>query len=158
MGDGHLNKCKDCTRKDTAENTARKMQDPEWVENEAERHRKKAKRQYHEWINEPWFQEKIRKDKKRYAKKYPEKTKAKQLSQRVSCPKGLHKHHWSYQVENAKDIICIDPKSHSYIHRFLNYVPALMCYETKDGILLDTKEKHLDYISSLLGRELKQAA
>lgn len=44
MGDGHLNKCKACTRKDTAARFAIKSLDPEWLEREAERHRLKAKR------------------------------------------------------------------------------------------------------------------
>ena len=42
MADGHLNKCKDCTKKDTAEREARMANDPIWREKELERHRIKA--------------------------------------------------------------------------------------------------------------------
>jgi hypothetical protein len=41
MGDGHLNKCKDCTRKDAALQLEKNKQNPEWVEKEKERVRLK---------------------------------------------------------------------------------------------------------------------
>ncbi len=46
MGDGHLGKCKKCTRKDTADRVAVKSAtDLDWILSERERHRLKAKRQ-----------------------------------------------------------------------------------------------------------------
>lgn len=44
MGDGHLNKCKDCTRKDSENRRAIKEKDPVWREAEYERHRLKQEK------------------------------------------------------------------------------------------------------------------
>lgn len=45
MGDKHLNKCKACTRADVEERRQRlEATDPNWVENEAARHREKSRR------------------------------------------------------------------------------------------------------------------
>src|SRR5882757_3866953 len=78
MGDGHLNKCKNCTRKDTAERVLRMSANPEWVEAELERHRIKS-RQYREAGNLMRPNAQTRRDSARkYNERFPEKTKAKQ--------------------------------------------------------------------------------
>ena len=41
MADGHLNKCKDCTKKQTKEREQRLLLDSEWKEKEKARHREK---------------------------------------------------------------------------------------------------------------------
>lgn len=41
MGDGHLNKCKDCTKTDVSRDYDRNIQNPEWVEKERARVREK---------------------------------------------------------------------------------------------------------------------
>ena len=44
MGDGHLGKCKGCTKKDTKERQDKLRQDPSWVESERARGREKYER------------------------------------------------------------------------------------------------------------------
>lgn len=73
MGDGLLGKCKDCTRKDTADRAARLSVDPEWVEKEMERHRQKARRQRVEGTAKKQSPEKKWESTKSYRRKYPEK-------------------------------------------------------------------------------------
>lgn len=44
MADGHLNKCKSCTKKDTAERVRKLSADPVWAISERERHRIKSRK------------------------------------------------------------------------------------------------------------------
>lgn len=76
MGDGHLGKCKSCTKRDTADRVARKMQDPQWVEAEMERHRVKSRLTRAEGKAYIVTREEKREIQKRYRKKYPEKNRA----------------------------------------------------------------------------------
>lgn len=46
MGDGHLGKCKECTRNDSEQRRKIKELDPEWAEKEKERHRVKSASRY----------------------------------------------------------------------------------------------------------------
>jgi hypothetical protein len=71
MADGHLNKCKSCTRQDVAERIFLKKNDPQWVLKERERCRIKARRDVR-FPNPAQKAEYI----KRYSEKHPEKKKA----------------------------------------------------------------------------------
>jgi hypothetical protein len=74
MFDGHLNKCKACTRKDTAFRVMEKQSDPAWVLKEAERQRVKQYKKKDEWASR--YADSASTRSKKYTEKYPEKKKA----------------------------------------------------------------------------------
>lgn len=147
MLDGHLNKCKVCTKKDVKEREAELKEDPEWVEKERTRHRHKYHRLEYKDKHKPTPELK-KKHMTRYKEKYPEKNKAKGRVQRSSLlEKGYNLHHWSYNEEHYEDVIKLTIKEHNKAHRFLIYDEDSFMYRRFDtGELLDSKEKHEVFI------------
>lgn len=155
MADKHLNKCKDCTRKDVSIRETNLKQDEGWVERERERHRNKYHRLNYREKHKPSKEcKKVIID--TYSVKYPEKIASKSLSGKIKAPKGMGKHHWSYRYEHAKDVIFLPTKDHYTAHRFMTYDEKEMMYRTKDGVLLNTKELHLEYITKCIDSELNK--
>lgn len=154
MADGHLNKCKICTKKDSEDRRLHLIAtSPEWVEKEAERQRQKVKRRYYaELKGSPDYLDRKKLNQNRYKEKYPEKIKASRSAATLDCDKD-HRHHWSYKEENWKDIIPLDNEDHYFIHRYLTYDQENMCFRTPSDELLDTREKHEKFIMKIL--ELK---
>lgn len=142
----YFHNCKVCRNK---EKYNLLMCNSENYEKEKERHRDKYHRLDYKQKHKP-TPEKKKEAMDKYKEKYPEKTKAKILSQRLPCEKGNHLHHWSYNIKDAKDCIELSPKEHSLIHRFIDYDQSTFMYKDLKGNLLDTKEKHLSYISNVL--------
>jgi hypothetical protein len=151
MGDGHLNKCKECTKRDTKERLAVKMQDPDFVEDERKRGREKGIR----------LKNKSSTNKKQamstYNTKFPEKKAAKQSAQRIPRGVGEQNHHWSYNTEHHRDVIQIDAKDHLFIHCYMTYDQERMMYrvscqldEFEFGELLETRERHELFIKSCI--------
>jgi len=147
MGDGHLNKCKTCTRKDTADRVAIKSNDPEWVFKERERHRLKAEEYSRERGVLP-FQESlaIRRIKSEQHKidfahmiKY-KKAACVRAGRKVDCPSGSHRHHWSYNKDHWECVFIVDILFHNKIHRYTNYDDERRMYRTVHGTLLDSRE------------------
>ena len=145
MGDGHLNKCKDCTKKDVREREASLLNDPEWIEAERTRHRQKYYRLGYKEKHKPTPEEK-KTIMAAYRERYPEKAIAKNLCGKDKAPDGYQRHHWSYRECDAKDVLFLFMKDHFTAHRFMVYDQERMMYRTLDGILLDTREAHEKYI------------
>jgi hypothetical protein len=145
MVDGHLNKCKSCTKKDTKDRVDILIQDENWKESEQTRHREKYHRLgYKEKHKQPIEKQLVRV--RKYRNEYPEKYKAKNATQRIAKTNSKNElHHWSYNEEHYKDCIELSKKEHSLLHRFIIYDQSVKMYRTKDGILLDTKESHIQY-------------
>ncbi len=142
MGDGHLNKCKDCTKNDVKADYNKKSKNIDWVEEERKRGREKYRRLYvgtgkaKPECNYRWVQ------------KYPEKRKANIMAGELKAPfMGAERHHWSYNEEHYKDVIWLSKKDHMKAHRFIVYDQERLMYRRYDNnILLDTKESHESFI------------
>lgn len=149
MLDGHLNKCKLCNQKDKKNNIQKKMNDPVFVENEKKRGREKYHRlEYKGKYNTSYEDKKKAID--RYKEKFPEKIKAKNYTSHIDCKNG-HLHHWSYNQKHYKDVFDITERDHNKIHRFLIYDQERLMYRRIDNMeLLDTKEKHSNYIEFVI--------
>lgn len=140
MADGHLNKCKDCTKKEVKGNLEKKSEDPKFIEKERKRGREKHHRLYsgmgkanpdaaRNWIN-----------------KFPEKRSAHLAAQHIKTD-GCENHHWSYLEEHWLDVVFLSKKHHMKAHRFLVYDQERRMYRRYDtSELLDTKEKHEKFI------------
>lgn len=136
MSDGHLNKCKTCTKKDTALRTEILTSTPEGLEKERFRQRDKYKRLNYKEKQKEWDKNKDWKKTSVY----------KNLSRNLKLEKGLELHHWNYNDGFLKDVIILKTKQHRQSHRFLIFDEDSKMFKTNNNILLDTKVKHIQYL------------
>jgi len=151
MPNGHLNKCKLCTKKDTAKHALELSLNAEWVEKEKERHREKYHRLGYKEKHKPTPEGKKR-AMVNYDNNYPEKVLVRCKSSHLyPIVKGNHLHHWSYNIEHAKDTIELSTSDHYFLHRQIFYDQVFKMYRRRDnGILLDSKAKHLEYFTEII--------
>jgi len=149
---GSQGDCKTCTKKRVRLREEKLKLNPDWVQKEKTRSREKYHRLGYKDKHKPSTEAK-REIMKRYKDKYPEKIKA--ASYADSLPNKLgNNHHWSYNKEHWKDIIDVTPKNHMKAHRFLIYDQERMMYRRIDNNeLLDTKEKHIEWIEWCLANK-----
>lgn len=145
MIDGHLNKCKTCTKKEAKLREEILRGDENWVESEKIRGREK----YHRLGYKNLYKQTPENKKKtiqKHNQKFPEKALARKYTEiyLTKLPE-INLHHWSYNQEDWLDIIELPIKEHYFIHRYIIYDQERMKYRTRDGILLDSKERHLAY-------------
>lgn len=140
--DGHISKCKNCEREYSKNKYLIRKQDPDFVEKERKRGREKYRKLY------AGRGKANIKGNERYRQKYPEKELARNKSANMKKPfEGAEKHHWSYNLKDAKDVIWLSKKQHMKAHRFIIYDQERRMYRRCDNnVLLDTKESHEEYI------------
>ena len=133
MRDGHLNKCISCCR-EVADLREKKLRENiEFCEKEKLRAKEKYQRLNYKIKN-------IKSDIYRTSA-YKNQYRNLKLSNEENA------HHWNYNL--IDDIIILNKKFHRFIHRYLILNEVNLMFETIESNLLDTKEKHLDYIEKL---------
>jgi hypothetical protein len=147
MQDGHLNKCKTCTKNGVKIRESELRLDNNWLMAERKRCRDKYHRLDYKGLYKPNTKRK-REIIKRHQQKYPEKALATKYTEiYLTKVDGKHLHHWSYNQEDWLDIIELTIKEHGFLHRYIIYDQERMMYRGLNNILLDSKEKHFDYFN-----------
>lgn len=149
MGDGHLNKCKDCAKNDVHNHYKKMVVDPVWHQREKDRTQQKYHRLNYRDKNKPSYESR-KITMSLYNSRYPEKYLAKNASNHIVVPEGLEKHHWSYNKDHYKDVFFLTKKEHNTIHRFMIYDQERMMYRDVSGKLLDSRDLHESYINKII--------
>lgn len=88
MGDGHLNKCKKCTTKDSEKRRKLKSKDINWILSERKRHREKSKKYREQGKDKRQSND----SKKQWKLNNPEKTKAHKAVSNALKSGKIHRH------------------------------------------------------------------
>lgn len=139
MADGHLNKCKDCTKNDVHNKYMDNIENQEFVEKERARNREKYHRLGY-------------KDVYKHAHSGT-KNVARNVRKQLNVPKTCEIHHWNYNF--LYDFFILDKRMHSRIHKKITFDEESKCF-LFNGILLDTKQKHKQAIRTILNLSPEQ--
>lgn len=130
MIDGVFNKCKECSKKQSSDRYNKLCLDEDFMEKERKRGREKRSKYNYE----------PRVKKSQYFN----------LNRDLKIAKGYECHHWNYNESFLKDVIIASRRTHSRIHSYLKYNNDIKIFETLNGELLDSKEKHFEYILNII--------
>ena len=75
------------------------------------------------------------------------KSRARKLSANIKAPAQRVKHHWSYRIEDGRDVIYLKYSNHVFIHNIIFYDMETGYFKDKFGNVLNTKAKHLRYLA-----------
>lgn len=137
MADGHLNKCKECTKMEAKDRYNTLSLDERWMQKERERSREKFKRLGYNGAF------------RQIRSVCPlEANISRRLRVRGYDTKGKEAHHWNYNFPYS--IFLLTRKAHRCIHRYIEVgYSDKYCY-TLDGVKIDTEEKAVSIFSSIL--------
>lgn len=137
MADGHLNKCKECTRKDVKENYLDNSKDPAYMEKERERGREKYARL--------GYRGRVSDEQKLKRRLYPGLRSAKQMLG-LKIPRTEELHHWNYNL--IRNVIRMPRSLHSRIHSVISLNAEEGIYY-HNGEKLDTLDKHMAVVKEV---------
>ena len=128
--------CKDCRCKLSRNNYSVKSKDVKFLESERERAKDKYHRLGYKEKQLEWDKDKPWKKTSTY----------KNLNRDLKIPKGINAHHWNYNDKYLRDVIIIERFEHRRAHELLILDLDKRIYKTLNGVYLDTKVKHIEYL------------
>ena len=87
---------------------------------------------------------------KKYMSDKPELQRAHTATRKMPRLSGCVLHHWSYADSDVRDVVELTYSQHKMIHSILKYDQQRLVFVTAEGVVLDTRDKHLSFINNTL--------